>query len=121
MVAGAIRSDAVGSEPSHEDIWIYDMGRGALARLTFEGQNEFPVWTPDAKWVTYSSRRDGKSAIYRVAADRSGSPELLATAAGFRLGSDCTQLNTASSLFANVRMLTHGGSGAVSRCAGGLG
>jgi Tol biopolymer transport system component len=60
-----------------EDIWIYDRDRRTLVRMTFGGTNQSPVWSPDGRWVTFGSIRDRKYGIYRVAADKSGQPELL--------------------------------------------
>jgi eukaryotic-like serine/threonine-protein kinase len=80
LVAGEIRGGTPTSGRAPSDIWIYDLERRTLARLTFEGFNYDPVWTPDGQWVTYKSIRDGKHGIYRVAADRSGQPELLVAA-----------------------------------------
>jgi Tol biopolymer transport system component len=43
------------------DIWLYDIARAALSRFTFEpGEDESPVWTPDSRYVTFSSSRIGK-------------------------------------------------------------
>jgi Tol biopolymer transport system component len=75
LVAGSILA---GSGIPHTDIWIYDVERRTLSRLTFEGSSSRPIWTPDGKWVTFASTREAnKSGIYRVAADKSGQPELL--------------------------------------------
>jgi serine/threonine-protein kinase len=74
-VGASIRSpDSRGS-----DIWNCDLERGTLTRLTFEGQNTSPVWTPDGRRVTFSSLQVPKSGIYWAAADGSGKPELLLT------------------------------------------
>uniref|UniRef100_Q01ZL0 Serine/threonine protein kinase n=1 Tax=Solibacter usitatus (strain Ellin6076) TaxID=234267 RepID=Q01ZL0_SOLUE len=35
------------------DIWVYDIPRGTLTRITFSGDNRSPVWTPDGKRITY--------------------------------------------------------------------
>jgi serine/threonine protein kinase len=40
-------------------VWIYDIARGTLRRLTSEGQNFWPVWTPDGQRVTFPSIRMG--------------------------------------------------------------
>jgi serine/threonine-protein kinase len=80
LIAGSIRGAAGSSEEGHKDIWVYDIERRTLTRLTFEGINGVPLWTPDGKWVTFTSSRDGKHEIYRIAADRSGPPELLLAA-----------------------------------------
>jgi serine/threonine-protein kinase len=58
------------------DIWIYDIERDTMTRLTFEGDNNWPIWSPDGEYVSFSSVRDGSlMSAYRKAADGSGSPE----------------------------------------------
>jgi serine/threonine-protein kinase len=63
---------------SASDVWIYEMERRTLTRLTFQGANANPIWTPDSRRVTYTGTVAGKSGIYWVPADGSGKPELLA-------------------------------------------
>jgi eukaryotic-like serine/threonine-protein kinase len=82
FLAGSIRDNSSSPGSNHSDIWVYDLDRRTLSRLTFEGSNTTPVWTPDGRWVTYDSFREGKHGIYRVAADKSGPPELLLLADG---------------------------------------
>jgi len=62
---------------ANQDIWIYDIGRGTRMRLTVEGNNTSPVWTPDGTRVTFSSNRDGPQNLYWKPADGSGQAELL--------------------------------------------
>ena len=62
---------------SSGDIWTYEPERKTLTRLTFEGVNEFPIWTPDGRHVTFASTVSGKHGISWVPADGSGKPELL--------------------------------------------
>ena len=38
------------------DIWIYDVERGTLIRLTTDGGNIHPVWTPDGTRVTFNDQ-----------------------------------------------------------------
>jgi serine/threonine-protein kinase len=77
-LAGSIKGE---SADRRSDIWIYDLERRTLTRLTFDGTNIQPVWTPDGRWVTYSYYYgEGKHGIYRVAADKSSQPELLLAA-----------------------------------------
>jgi serine/threonine-protein kinase len=64
------------------DIWVYDLARDGLTRLTFEGRNFLPVWTPDGKRVAYSSVRNGVESILWRLADGSGPEEQLLTAGG---------------------------------------
>jgi serine/threonine-protein kinase len=57
----------------NNDLWIWDLARKTLTRLTFEGRNNLsPVWTPDGKGITFS--REG---IYWKAADGTGKDEQL--------------------------------------------
>ena len=63
------------------DIWVLELARDTLTRLTFDETRDVdPVWTPDGKWLTFSSLRDGdpSSDLYRVRVDGTGEPELLA-------------------------------------------
>jgi serine/threonine-protein kinase len=66
-----------------EQIWVLDPARGTLAKRTFDGSSQFPVWTPDGARLTYmSARSDGTSNVYWRAADGSGVEERLTTDAG---------------------------------------
>ncbi len=59
------------------DIGIYDFARNTLTRLTFTGDNEVPVWTPDGKRVAFYSSRAQNPGLYWEPADGSQPPELL--------------------------------------------
>ena len=61
------------------DNWVADLKRGTLMRLTFDpGEDETPIWSPDGRWIVWTSTRaDVERVIYRKAADGSGSEELL--------------------------------------------
>jgi len=54
------------------DIWIYELERDTLRRITFEGINQFPVWSPDGKRVVYSMAKTGEPQLYSRSADGSG-------------------------------------------------
>jgi serine/threonine protein kinase len=59
-------------------IWIYDLDRETLTRLTFEGGiNLDPVWTPDGKRIAFESGGPGN--LFWQAADGSGKAERLTT------------------------------------------
>jgi serine/threonine protein kinase/Tol biopolymer transport system component len=63
------------------DVWAFDIARGVKTPLTFgasSGQgNLYPVWSPDGKYVVYTSYRDGKYGLYQKSADGSGGETLL--------------------------------------------
>ncbi|MCH8268862.1 MAG: PD40 domain-containing protein [Acidobacteria bacterium] len=62
------------------DIRIYDIPRQTLTRLTFEGFNNMPLWTPDGKQVTFgSTRAGGAENLFWKPADGSGAAERLTT------------------------------------------
>ncbi len=62
------------------DVWIYDIPRDTLTRLTFEGSNNVPLWTPDGERATFSSTRAGGAEnLFWKAADGSGAAERLTT------------------------------------------
>jgi serine/threonine-protein kinase len=67
------------AEAGKLDIWIYDLMRDILTRLTFEGLNDFAAWTPDGKRVAYRTQRAGSWNIFWKAADNSGAEERLTT------------------------------------------
>ena len=65
------------------DIWIVDLARGTPTRLTFGGENDHPIWTPDGHAIVYGGNPNGKSGIYKVLADGSSAqPQLVMAAAG---------------------------------------
>jgi len=59
-------------------VWLYDLSRETLTRLTFDGTlNLNTVWTPDGKWIAFQSNKDGPPNIYWQRADGSGGLERL--------------------------------------------
>jgi serine/threonine-protein kinase len=63
------------------DIWIFDIRRTTLSRLTFGGLNRSPAWSPDGKRVAFFSYggTPGTNHIMAKPADGSGEPETLYT------------------------------------------
>jgi Tol biopolymer transport system component len=63
------------------DIWILELERDTLTRLTFDDANEqVPIWSPDGEWVTFNSDRDGGAPnLYRKRANGTGEVERLLT------------------------------------------
>jgi serine/threonine-protein kinase len=57
-------------------------GKSTPLRLTFSGNNRFPVWSPDGTRLAYQSDREGDSGIFVQRADGTGAPERLTRAEG---------------------------------------
>ncbi len=81
---GAPRYDPTGSrisvvilEASAFHVWLFDIKRRSLQRLTFENNNYYPAWTPDGRGLVYSRQRDGANDLYRRSADGTGSETLV--------------------------------------------
>ena len=62
-------------EGNKEDVWIYEMRRGSLRKLTLEGVGGLPFWTPDGKNVTFRSRKAGRPHLFWKTADGLGAKE----------------------------------------------
>ena len=57
------------------DVWIWNMGRSGLQRITFApGYDQFPVWAPDEQYLLYNP---GGNRLLRQRTDGTGTPEEL--------------------------------------------
>jgi serine/threonine-protein kinase len=69
---------AVDARDEGDDIWVWDIARGALSRLTSQsGPNRTPVWSADGSRIAFSGGSDTERGIFWQAADGSGTPEAL--------------------------------------------
>ena len=74
------RRVAVGIEEQESHVWLYDLARDTLTRLTFEGNNHLlGAWTPDGERVAFRSNRAGPQNLFWQLADGSGGAERLTT------------------------------------------
>jgi eukaryotic-like serine/threonine-protein kinase len=74
------RRVAVAVAEQESQIWLYDLSRETLTRLTFEGNtNTNPSWTPDGKRIAFESNKEGPLNIFWQLADGSGGLERLTT------------------------------------------
>jgi Tol biopolymer transport system component len=60
-------------------LWIYDRLNSSFNRLTFEGNNFWPVWSADGKRITYASNRAEPWRLYWKPFDGSDVEEKLLT------------------------------------------
>jgi eukaryotic-like serine/threonine-protein kinase len=62
----------------NQDVWVRDLGRGNVTRLTFDPRpDNGPVWSPDGKRVIYAANRGGRLDLYDKNADGSGEERLV--------------------------------------------
>ena len=69
---------AVFANDQEGDVWLWDLGRTTLTRLTVvPGRDVVQVWTPDSRRVIFSSERAGGRNLFWQAADGTGAAERL--------------------------------------------
>jgi Tol biopolymer transport system component len=57
---------------------VPDLTRGTQTKLSLgDEEDETPAWSPDGRWVVWSTNRDTKRVILRKRADGSGQEEVL--------------------------------------------
>jgi Tol biopolymer transport system component len=63
-----------------QDIWIGDLARHTLTRITSDrGTDFYPVWTPDGRRIMFYSSRNGTANLFWQSADGTGTVERLTT------------------------------------------
>jgi Tol biopolymer transport system component/tRNA A-37 threonylcarbamoyl transferase component Bud32 len=78
------------------DIWIFDLARDTLTRLTLEPTfDQYGVWTPDGQSVIFASSQAGgpraPRSLFRIASDGAGTVEQLAEGAVAQFPSTVTR------------------------------
>ena len=74
-----------GISGGNRDIWMVDLQRLSLTRLTDHfGEDMLAEWTPDGTRVLFSSERGGNFDIYSQAVDGAGEPTVELSAPGFQ-------------------------------------
>ncbi len=70
---------AIGSDDGTEAmVSVYELdGKRAMRRLTLEGRNRFPIWSPDGQRLAFQSNRGGDEAIWAQRADGTAVAERL--------------------------------------------
>ena len=86
MAGGALSPDekeivlALGPDPVSLDLWLQDVSRGILSRLTFgPDRSAVPIWSPDSSRVAYTIFNGSVFAIYQKQVNGAGAAELLKT------------------------------------------
>jgi serine/threonine protein kinase len=80
------RRIGVGITDQESQVWLYDLSRETLTRLTFGGSNNIAsIWTPDGKRVAFVSNKEGQRNIFWQMADGSGGLERLTTSEGTQI------------------------------------
>jgi serine/threonine-protein kinase len=89
---------AVFSLDQESDLWIWDVRRTRLTRLTLDpGQDWHPVWTPDSRRIVFSSDRGGGHFnLWWQAADGTGDAERLTTNSNVQFATGITPDGTAA-------------------------
>ncbi len=72
------------------DVYVHDLARGATSRLTFDGWSVSPAWSPDGRFVAFTSMHADGSVLSRKAADGTGQVEALTAAGPFETASAWT-------------------------------
>jgi eukaryotic-like serine/threonine-protein kinase len=54
------------------DIWIADLARGNVSRLTTDRDALFPLWSPDSKDIVYTSSEPGQYNLFRKTVNGNG-------------------------------------------------
>ncbi|HXN20132.1 MAG TPA: protein kinase [Candidatus Binatus sp.] len=51
-------------EGSSYDVWVYDLERGTLTKVTFGADDYSPKWSPDGRMLMYRSSKSGSMQLY---------------------------------------------------------
>jgi serine/threonine-protein kinase len=74
------RQVALISAEADLDLWMWDIARRTLRRLTVDArQDAMPAWTPDGQRVIFSSAQFGAPNVFWLRANGAGRPERLTT------------------------------------------
>jgi serine/threonine protein kinase len=78
---------AVDIRDQENDIWIFDLKRPTLTKLTFNpGPDSWPIWTPDGRRIVFGSTRGvgAQQNLFWQPADGTGTAERLTTSANIQ-------------------------------------
>jgi WD40 repeat protein len=68
----------VATRPVQADIWVKDLERDTMSRLThLQGRNNKPLWTPDGKSIVFASGYRAAPGLFSIRADGAGEAQRL--------------------------------------------
>ena len=73
------------------DLWVYELATGGFRRVTFQGVNQYPVWSPDGTRLAFSRGGAGKPpGLFRTTSDGNGQPEAMTSDTTVQFPNDWT-------------------------------
>ncbi len=78
------RQLALEVEGAAHDIFVYDIGREVMTKMSLDGASHWPLFTPNGLLLTYRSWRTGTMTMWTMPVDRSRPPVLLTNIGGMQ-------------------------------------
>ena len=89
------------------DVFVHDLDRAIRSRFTLhEGNDRYPIWSPDGTFVVFNSGRDGTLNLYRKRADGADEPERLLDASDDLRAPSSLSSDGSKIIFTQTRMTT---------------
>lgn len=86
-----VAMSAIDPRQGSEDIWVYDLTREVMSRVTFGPTwSSWPVWSADGRDVFYRAARTGPVDIYRKSSDGTGAERPLLHSDPIKFTSDAS-------------------------------
>jgi Tol biopolymer transport system component len=89
--ATKVAMSAIDPRQGSEDIWVYDLSRDVLSRVTFGPTwNSWPLWSADGGNIFYRTARTGPVDIYSKSHDGTGPEQPLVHSEPIKFTGDCS-------------------------------